>query len=173
MGFWLRWGGVLLGAISLFSFVQKLRDFGLAPIFNDVLNFYRTVLYPIADALAGGMRWVLSLIDITLPSVPPDLIIIYALIGSAAFRSALNYHEPHERFPLPLLILGCLFWPVTIFVAPVLSKIFYRIPNWYDRGEIILWAKEIAKAVVGFFTHLTAVSQRAEAEQTGKGCVLV
>ncbi len=64
---WFRWFGILLGAISLFSLVQKLSDFGLSPIFKDMLAFYRAAFHPVADLIISGLSWAFSLVFDKMP----------------------------------------------------------------------------------------------------------
>ncbi|MGA7329798.1 MAG: hypothetical protein WBX25_36290 [Rhodomicrobium sp.] len=87
---WLRWGGILLGAISLFSLVQKLTSSEVAPIFDDMMRFYRAALYPLADLIIFALEWSLSLINLRLPTIPQDIVIIYILIGTTFFQSLLR-----------------------------------------------------------------------------------
>ncbi len=151
MGFWLRWGGVLLGAISLFSLVQKLSDFGLAPIFKDMLGFYRATFHPIADIIINALKWALALVSIRLPKIPPDVVVIYLLIGTALLRHAMSvtykkrdylvqgatysgdiseqekrrqtkYWEGAARTSLMLSALFSLLWPVGILVGMVVRR---------------------------------------------------
>ena len=60
MGFCLRWLGILLGAVSLFSLAQKLYEFATAPVVGDLLPYYRESLHPLvsvfSEALARGSR---------------------------------------------------------------------------------------------------------------------
>ena len=69
MGFLLRWGGIFLGALSIFSLMQKLGTFRVAPVFGDVLNFYRTSLYPVEETLMAGLRWLFAHFSLALPIV--------------------------------------------------------------------------------------------------------
>jgi hypothetical protein len=97
MGFWLRWFSILLGAISLFSLAQKLGHLDLAPIFKDMLNFYRAMFHPIADTITSSLRWVLALVSIKLPQIPADVIVMYFLIGATLGRLWIKERFISER----------------------------------------------------------------------------
>jgi hypothetical protein len=97
MAFWFRWGGILLGAMSLFSLIQKLYGFGLAPVFKHFVAFYRAAFYPLADIIIGGMTWLFALAGLRLPQISSDIIVIYVLVGAAFFRYALIYAQRKRR----------------------------------------------------------------------------
>jgi hypothetical protein len=159
MGFWLRWGGILLGAISLFSLAQKLYSFGLVPIFNDLLSFYRAALHPVVDAVTTGLRWTLDLISIKLPLIPPDAVIVYTLFGSAFIRLFIygnaeykarltkqGFHINYYDSELFGEILGGIFWPVTF----IMIIIYYLITKDTDIIKTLIgsWMVEVVKVLV-------------------------
>jgi hypothetical protein len=151
---WFRWFGILLGAISLFSLVQKLSDFGLAPIFKDMLAFYRAFFHPLADIITTGLRWVLALVSIKLPQIPADAVVIYLLIGAACFRSYLETAlDEYSEDPVTstVVLLSPITWPI-VFVL-LLFVIIFDFNN--NRHTFIdtssFWAIEITKVVAAFF----------------------
>ena len=70
MGIWLRWGAVLLGAISLFSLAHERYAFALVPVIQDALDHYRSCLNHGLDV--ASLKW---------PGIPSDLIVIYLVLG--------------------------------------------------------------------------------------------
>ncbi len=113
MRFWLGWGSVLLGAISLFSLVHKLINFGLAPVAQDILSFYRAIFYPIANAIIGAIVWAFSLVQIHLPPIPPDPVIIYALVGGSLFRMIKTSSTTENKVSHLKAAFITLSWPVS------------------------------------------------------------
>jgi hypothetical protein len=153
MGFWLRWGGILLAAVSLFSLMQKLANFGIAPVLSDMLNFYRAALHPIAERVASGLRWVFTLVSIGLPVLPSDAVIIYILAGSALTRGLilLDYQAKKALVPLNSIretfrnIVFGIFWPLSILLG--IYRIFTRAA---DSAAFKSWGSEIAKVIATF-----------------------
>ena len=52
MGY-LRWISIFVGALSLFSLLERLMNLGLAPHLDAILNFYRGALYPSRTSLSA------------------------------------------------------------------------------------------------------------------------
>jgi hypothetical protein len=178
MSFWFRWFGILLGAISLFSLVQKLYGFGLAPIIRDMLAFYRAAFHPVADIIVSGLRWLLALIWIKLPQIPGDVVVVYLLIAAAFFRYSaseiLYEHKKHELFSE--LVGGVGLWRyrgiatrrfLSTFVFSILwpLAVLSRLKNTRDRQSYAYsnllsglppvtfrrWLVELSKVVTAFF----------------------
>jgi len=87
---WFEALGVILGGFSLFSLVQKLFGFGLASILKDLINFYRAVFYPIADAITSALQGTFALLSIQFPHIPQDIVVTYVLIGAALCRYSVS-----------------------------------------------------------------------------------
>ena len=128
MGFWVRWGEILLGAISIFSLTQRLFDLNVVPIFKDMLGFYHTVLHPIANMFVFIIRQILNLISIRLPNIPADIIIIYLILAAAFFRySAYRWnllknldddtYSDFEERSIVLVALYAVIWPIAFIIA--------------------------------------------------------
>jgi hypothetical protein len=151
MGFWIRSGGILLGAISLFSLSAKLFNFGLAPVIEDFLKFYRDLLYPLADALLTSIKWAVHLVHIELPKIPSDALIIYCVIASSLARFIWQEKTTAER---ALLVLAPTIWPLTflVFLIVYLDN-FGRIVSFEGVDVVDIfpgWATEIGKIFVAF-----------------------
>ena len=50
---YLRWGSIFVGALSLFSLLERLINFGIAPHVDAILSFYRGALYPLGTGLSS------------------------------------------------------------------------------------------------------------------------
>lgn len=159
MGFWFRWFGILLAAISLFSLTHKIWTFGLSPIFSDMLAFYRAVFHPIAETIINGFKLTLNLVGIALPHIPADIIIIYALIGSAFLRFALRrLPDGGEYLPgaseMLLLVGGAIIWPLVFVFA------MGEIWNKGIKANMVIyyWIMEIS---ISFFTFVIIFATNA------------
>ncbi len=154
MGFWLRWFGVLVGAISVFSLMQKLYGLGLAPIFEDMLNFYHAVLHPVANAITAGLRWLLSLIHVRLPEIPSDVVILWVVIGSAMSRFSVA-NEASENIKIDVrdviayLAIGLIFWPV-LLILMIITILTDAPTKQVEISAFRSWGIEIAKVVLAF-----------------------
>jgi hypothetical protein len=165
MDFWLRWFGVPVGAISMFSLVQKLYGFGLAPVFEDIVSFYHAVLHPIANAITSELRWLLSLVHINVPEIPPDIVVIWCLLGSSAFRFT-AYDINTDSDPETANIESCtilklanrlmhlvrvlIFWPfglILIIRSLLIDNVQDKLRNMITLAG---WALETTKVIVAF-----------------------
>lgn len=154
MGFWLRWFGILVGAISIFSLMQKLYGFGLAPVFKDLLGFYHAILHPVANAITSCLRWLLGLISITLPEIPADIVIVWVLIGSS-FSRYIYKDQESDKEPDKSLINIILIYPTALVMWPGMLIIgilaFISLPDNQEQKDLFkLWGIEITKVVAAF-----------------------
>ena len=81
MGFCLRWLGILLGAVSLFSLAQKLYDFATAPVVGDLLPYYRSSLHPLVSVFSQALERGSEAIGLASPLLSADFIIVYFALG--------------------------------------------------------------------------------------------
>jgi hypothetical protein len=121
MGILMRWGGIFLGALSLFSLAQKLWNFGLAPIFKEALNFYRVSLYPVAEMVMTGLAWLLSHFSLSLPLIPQDGVILYILCSVSIVAFELKQMNQLQKdigsLTVYVFAIFLLFaWPLTIVI---------------------------------------------------------
>jgi hypothetical protein len=153
MGFWLRWGGILVGAISLFSLAQERYHFALAPGIQNALDYYRSSLHPLAEGLSQKLR----------PGIPGDLVAIYLLFALLLLWfyifDDLEWSQSGEE-PMTLRsLLGraaiALFWPL------VLPAALYLVIFGRDESSVRAWGVEIAKVLalfVGLFGANASIS---------------
>jgi hypothetical protein len=153
MGFLLRWGGILLGAIALFSLAHERYHFALAPGIQNALDHYRSGLHPLAEGLSQRLR----------PGIPSDLVIIYLLFAlillwSYIFDDLEWSQSGEERMTLRSL-LGraaiALFWPL-ILPAALYLAIFGK-----HESSVRAWGVEITKVLalfVGLFGANSSLS---------------
>ena len=149
MSFWLRAGSILLGAISLYSLVQRLFGFGLAPIIKDIVSFYRAMFHPIANTILGGLQWLVHLVGWRLPHIPSDVVVVWVLVGAALVRGVISGALKNRLKKIGvggvfLFLLLFLAWPILL---PVMLKAYYT----NDDDAILYWIKEIVSVVVVFF----------------------
>jgi hypothetical protein len=142
MGFLLRWGGILLGAISLFSVAQERYAFALAPLFRNALDHYRSSLYPVAEYLSQRLR----------PGLAADLAVIYLLLAllllSFYIFDDLKWSRSGEEAITLRSLLGrvaiALLWPL-ILPAALYFVIFSR-----NESSVRAWGVEITKVFALF-----------------------
>lgn len=82
--------------MSLFSLVQKLTGSGIAPIFQDLITFYRAAFHPVAHVLGSFLKWLLSIVHIHIFDIPADFVILYSLFGASFFRYTYNDWQDYE-----------------------------------------------------------------------------
>lgn len=150
MGFCLRWLGILLGAVSLFSLAQQLYDFPTAPVISDLLPYYRSNIQPLVSVFSGALERASHAIGLAWASA--DFIIIYFALGFILLvlyvGDDLEWRRSgEERITFVSLIgriaIACL-WPVVLPVA--LYYIFDRNQNTL-RTWVLATGKMLASAV--------------------------
>ena len=159
MGFCLRWLGILLGAVSLFSLAQQLYDFATAPVVSDLLPYYRSTIHPLVSVFSGALERASHAIGLALPWLSADFVIIYLALGFILLvlyvGDDLEWRRSgEERITLVSLAgrlaLACL-WPVVLPVA--LYYIFDRNQNTL-RTWVLASAKMLAST--GFLLAVNA-----------------
>ncbi len=153
MGFLLGWASILLGAVSLFSLMEKLGNFRLAPVFQEVLNLHRSTLYPVGEAIIFGLRRLLSIININLIPILPDVAIIYILFSLAIVRFAFTKVDQWRNNLGRLaegisLLLLAFVWPL-IFIMNVMA--LFISPKLGVRDIFLGWDVELSKILGAFF----------------------
>lgn len=90
---YLRWGSIFVGALSLFSLLERLINFGIAPHVDAILSFYRGALYPLGDRLIVYLKMLLATYHINVPALPLDAVILYTLFSLAIARFTYNKQD--------------------------------------------------------------------------------
>jgi hypothetical protein len=132
MGFLLRWSGILLCAIALFSVAQKRFVFALAPSIRNALDQYRSSLYPLAEHLSQRLRLGIS----------ADLVVIYFLFALLLLWlyifDDLEWSRSGEETITLRSLLGrtaiALSWPLVLPAAMYLvifSKVESSLKSWW------------------------------------------
>lgn len=105
--------GVLLGAASVASLIQRLFDVGLAPITQDVLDYYRWFMTEVVRVWVFDW-WTLRWFDFRMPQWTLDLLAIY-LLGAGSTGRAIglprNLDGSVSIILVPNFLIECLFWP--------------------------------------------------------------
>jgi hypothetical protein len=148
MGFLLRWAGVLLGAIALFSLAHERYAFALAPPVRNALDHYRSSLHPLAEALSQRLRL----------GIPSDLIIIYFLFALLLLWfyifDDLEWSQSGEETITLRSLLGraaiALAWPLILPAAMYLS-IFGKCES-----SLQSWWLELTKVLIAFIILFAA-----------------
>jgi hypothetical protein len=152
MGFCLRWLGILLGAVSLFSLAQQLYDFATAPVVSDLLPYYRSTTHPLVSVFSEALERASHAIGLALPWLSADFVIIYFALGFILLvlyvGDDLEWRRSgEERITFVSLFarlaIACL-WPVVLPVA--LYYIFDANQNTL-RTWVLATAKMVASAV--------------------------
>jgi hypothetical protein len=152
MGFCLRWLGILLGAVSLFSLAQQLYDFATAPVISDLLPYYRSIVHPLVSVFSGALERASYAIGLALPWLSADFVIIYFALGFILLVLYIGddlewRRSGEERITLASLFgriaIACL-WPVILPVA--LLYIFDRNQNTL-RTWVLATGKMLASGV--------------------------
>jgi hypothetical protein len=142
MGFLLRWGGILLGAIALFSLAHERYAFALSPPVRNALDHYRWSLHPLAESLTQRLR----------PGIPADVVIIYFVLAILLLwfyifddlEWSQSGEEPITLGSLLGRIVIALIWPLLLPAALYLMIL--------RRGEssVRAWGFEITKVLASF-----------------------
>ena len=122
--FWLKWGGILLGGISVFNFAREIYQVSLASMFFSFIAFYESIFYPIANVVLFILKNVLFFI--TIPNISRDVVVIYFVIGGATTRvndSCFPKDTNRER-RLVAGIFTTAFWPL-VFIYMLSSFVAF------------------------------------------------
>lgn len=87
-----KWLAAMFGAVSLFSFAETVWKFGLGPVFNDLIEFYRSF----AGIVFGWLWW---LLPFDVDQWYKDLVGL-TLVLSVCMARALMLHESEEAIVL-------------------------------------------------------------------------
>jgi hypothetical protein len=104
MGPWLGLFAWIMGGISLFTLTKRYFDFHVIRVIQDIMEFYRALLHPVANFLLTPFRWILSIVSISIPQFVPDLIILYIAIGLALYRTYPEYYK--DQVEIDLMVAG-------------------------------------------------------------------
>jgi hypothetical protein len=142
MDFWLRCLGILAGALSLMSLAHQHWHFDLAIFTSQVIDFYRALLHPPAALISSVLHQIIPW------RIPPDALIIWALIAGAMYRFSFDLFR--ATFPVSptvkpyhqaaVVAIASILWPVS-FVMLIVDRDFFTLRQW---------AAEIGKALLAF-----------------------
>ena len=156
MAFWLRIGGIILGALSLFKLGQRLFEFQLTSVFWDLLAFYQQFFNPLSELVNIGISLAVSWLGFQIPRIPDEVVVLYLLFG-ASFSRALILPRPQYpfRFDLILAIVQVPLWPIWLI---------FHMHDYLSMGDppialedVSAWARQML-AVVGAFFVLFALN---------------
>ena len=119
MGFCLRWLGILLGAVSLFSLAQRLYDFATAPVIGDLLPYYRASIHPLVSVFSEALERASQAIGFASPLLSADFIIIYFALGFILLVLYVSDDLEWRRSGEERITLRVAAWPLCdcLFVA--------------------------------------------------------
>lgn len=119
--------GVLLGAASLASLIQRLLDVGLAPITQDVLDYYRWFMSDVVRVWALDW-WTLRWFDFQMPQWALDVLAIYFVIAATVARTfTAQQLIDTGRANARTQIRDAWFWWFQSLLWPTLLIRFYRL----------------------------------------------
>ena len=152
MGFWLRWGAILLGAFSLFSLAHGRYAFALGPGIQGALDYYRSSLHPLAEVFSQMLSQGLEPASLNWPAIPADLIVIYFILAVLLLwfyiLDDLEWSQSGQERITLWSLLGrasiALFWPLFLPAA------IYLITSAKERSSLKCWGLEITKALASF-----------------------
>ena len=155
MGLLLRWGGILLGAIALFSLAHERYGFALTPSIQNALDHYRSGLHPFAEHFPKGLRL----------GIPGDIVVVYALFALLLLWfyifDDLEWSQTGEERMTLRSFLGraaiALCWPLLLPVAMyliVFSKAESSLKSWWLELTKVLLAFVV---LFGANSYLSAV----------------
>ena len=133
---WVKIGGILLGAISLFNLARRYFDVGLSAIMSDFIDFYYALFLPIVTIINNILKYVLFFVK--LPEIEHDIIVLW-LVGAGLIirfyidfmnnprkRGLFKIEEPFEPpSHLIAIILLLLIVPLSLFAFIVASIVAY------------------------------------------------
>jgi hypothetical protein len=158
MGFCLRWLGILLGAVALFSLAQKLYEFATAPVIGDLLPYYRASIHPLVSVFSDALEHGTQAIGLAWPLLSADFVIIYFALGfillvlyvsddwewKRSGEERITFRSMIGRFAISFL------WPVILPVA-----LFFIFDA--HQSALSTWVSAIAK-MLGSAVLLLAVN---------------
>lgn len=157
MGFCLRWFGILLGAVSLFSLAQRLYNFPTTTVAGYLLPYYRSNFHPFVSVFSEALgRWAQA-IGLPAPSFSVEFIIIYFAAGFILLVLYIGDDLEWRRAGEESITLSSLFgrlaitclWPVVLPMA--LYFIFDA-----NRNTLKAWTSAIAKMLASSVFLLAA-----------------
>jgi hypothetical protein len=145
----LRWTSIFVGAISLFSLLERFINFGVAPHFNALLSFYRGALYPLEDRLIAYMKLLLATYHVSVPQLPSDAVILYTLFALAIARFTYNTQDSLKKqfgsIPVAIIMVPLsLVWPVFL-IGNILAQCIS--PKLGTSNILFGWDAELAKVI--------------------------
>jgi hypothetical protein len=139
---WLRYFGILLGGLSIFSLVHEYWLFALTVFSAEVLDLFRAVFH-------APIQFILSIINIfVVLHIPPDFVVLWVLFGAILWGMMwVDTRGSSNKLPFWFLILlhyiffqYAIVWPYT-----VVHMLFTK-----GLGVIKDWAKEILNMLLVF-----------------------
>lgn len=145
----LRWISIFVGAVSLFSMVEKFVNIGLSPHLDAMLGVYRAALYPLGEKLIAYLKPLLGTYHITLPPLPLDAVILYVLFSLAIACFTYNQQDALKKqfgsIPVAIAMLPlATVWPLLMIgniVALALS------PKLGISNLLFGWDAELAQVI--------------------------
>ena len=141
----LRWICICVGAVSLFSVLERLTNFVLAPHVNNLLGLYRAFLYPFCERIIDYSQMALAAYHVHVPVLPLDLVILYALIVAAVAHFTFNQRAKLGSVPVTILLMPLsLIWPV-IMIGNIVALCVS--PKLAISNLLFGWDIELAKVI--------------------------
>jgi hypothetical protein len=141
----LRWIAICVGAVSLFSLLERLTNLVLAPHVNNFLGLYRSILYPFCAKIIDYSQMALATYHIRVPILPLDFVILYTLVSLAVAHFMINQRKQIGSVPVVILLLPfALIWPV-IMIGNIVALCIS--PKLGFSNILFGWDMELAKVI--------------------------
>ena len=141
----MRWIAICVGAVSLFSLLERLTNFVLAPQFNSFLALYRATLFPYCARMIDYSKITLATYHVHVPALPLDFVILYSLVCAAVAHFTINQRKQLGSVPVVILLLPLsLVWPV-IMIGNIVALCIS--PKLAISNILFGWDIELAKVI--------------------------
>jgi hypothetical protein len=158
--FWIALLGALLSAPAIISLIQKLFKVGLAPIFSDILDYYRNLYYPVVEALQKLLAFIpwfdfYALIYSSLMSheVYKDLTALSFISAIALYRVVMRNNLSFDDLvsvTIVAIIFLVLFVVLALTLIPLIFPlgVLFNMTRYKDNSERLEYLTSLALAAI-------------------------
>jgi hypothetical protein len=145
----LRWTSICIGALAVFSLMERFINFGLSPHLNTILSVYRGALYPIGQKVFDLAKSLAMPYHINLPAMPLDTVILYVIFCFAVGQFIYNKQDAIKKqvgaIPAAVILAPfALIWPA-IVAGNILALCV--APKLGNSNILFGWDNELAKGL--------------------------
>lgn len=146
--------GSIFSAFAIISLTQKVFDVGLAPVMQEILDYYRGIVHPIMDWLLVWVRWLLP--DWPIPTWVKDLYSL-SFVGAAGLTRSMMSMTRFPGDPVRERIYGRVALPPFMKVLFDVMNILVGVMAALTFGGLLVWigALVLTIAFAGPLRHET------------------